>query len=519
MISWRLGYAFALLTSTLAFAQNNEFKGANYNPIYLENFQELFDQASVMQSEAYESAKEEDREQMLENDYLHKKFARVTSSAYWVFGGLATSVATFFGGKTLMAKGYIPRFQMPDINPILLASSSLSTVLGGAIFFYSPIRSFTDWITNRVSSYATAVYQYLSGTTSDTLEKYEVQYVRQKPRLGAAFQASIEDAIFEARTEEPKRHSTFDAARLVPSLITETLALPTKSYDTHYERDEIGKLFHCYNEDTVKEIRRLIVRHVAGNQGDAGTQKYAVFFRGPPGTGKSRAAALVAKALKVPFQIVSLNDVTHEKFVGSRKQDYFGPGVLADALIKASEANKKTPGIENFVIAFEEADRTLNGEESSKLKGLPNYMLHFLNPSQTSYYNEFFRADISTGNMTTILLGNFDIRDEALVNRLHVIDFPPISSECKKEIVWNQFFPEIFSRYQKSRFKLNPEEFNDQDRENFDKDIDADQDPGMRSIYRKLEHYIADRIIDKIEGKLTGPCTNGTPPDGSCQSG
>ena len=67
------------------------------------------------------------------------------------------------------------------------------------------------------------------------------------------------------------------------------------------------------------------------------------------------------------------------------------------------------------------------------------------------------QADIS--DITIILAGNYDIKDEALRNRLHIVPFDEISDTCKREIVWKQYFPEILNRYQQSKFQFQPKDF------------------------------------------------------------
>jgi hypothetical protein len=492
-----LGFAFLC---NFAHAQAQSDKDSNWNYIYLNHFNELFNQTSATTSEAYKSATPVQREKLLEEHFLKTKLEIVVKSAKGALFALGAGAITMIGGTILVAKGYIGLPSMlASLNPLLVASTSLGATLTALVCFYRSIMSLGNALVNQVSGAFTAIGQYLSGSTADPMERHEIRYVRKKPMLAPGLAKSVEEAIYEARTTDPSLYSAKDAGRLAPLLIDKALSLPTTVKELPYNRTKIDELFKCYSEETKDELHNLIIIHIAGIHKGPGSQKRIAFFKGPPGTGKSRAAKLVAKALDVAFQEISLADVKKEDFVGHRKSKDATPGLIANAMIRAS---KEGSGLKNFMLLVEEADRVLNMKLSGQLGGLSNYMLMFLDPGKGTYYNEFFNADIDVSDIGIILAGNYDIEDEALKNRVHVVNFDAISLECKREIVWNEYFPELFAKYNKSRFAFKEEDFTQKDRDAFDEIIQYDTDPGMRSIYRELEEYIAKQINHKAKEKL-----------------
>ncbi len=491
---------FVIFTPLLALSKKvpQEEVGSSWNYAYQNDFEGLFDQAEILSSEAYKNAESgADKEKILENYFLQKKMNAVWSSLQAPAAFLITVAASLGAGYYFKLH---QRISLPTMNPVILASTSLSATITGLTFFFSPIQRFIEGTTSAVSGTTSSLYQYYSGSTFDNLEKYERRYIRKKPEIPIALQDSIEKQLRLARTGE-NNFSDEDgkkSAQLAVKLIHGTLSLPAEMKETFYDRDRFDKIFDCYNEDTKKELRRLVVRYIAKEKGQLATQKHAVYFKGAPGTGKTRAAKLLAEFLQVPYQEISLSEISKAKFVGTREGDG-SPGLVANAMIRVGEDKN---GFKNFLMLIDEADRILNAQSSDKLSGLPNYMLMYLDPNRKSYYNEFFEAYIDTDGIYTVLAGNFDIKDEALKNRLHIITFGTISTACKTKIVWDEYFPQIFSKYKNSKFKLVEADFTEEDRENINVLINGDVDPGMRTIYLELEKYLADIILDKLANKI-----------------
>ena len=470
---------------------------SSWNSIYAEHFAELFGQEEILQSESYlNAATEKDRQLILENHFLNTKMKLVVQSARNSFTAVALGVASVWFIKKAGLASKIPSF---NYNPVMAASGGLSATLLGLSFFSRPIYTFSDWITKQITGTYTVATQYVTGSTADALEKYERLYVRHKPALHAELQHSIEDVIFKARTGGDSGWSRTTPAKLATKIIAAALSLPTATKEIQYDRELFEKTFSCYSEDTKLQLRRLVISYIAAQANLESAQKFAVYFKGAPGTGKTRAAGLLAQFLDVPFADISLSGISKELFVGAKNgEGATRPGLVAESMIKS---NKNQAGFRNFVLLIDEVDRILNAQESDKMAGLPNYMLKYLDPSSQTYYNEFFEANLEKPSYS-ILAGNYAIKDPALLNRLYVIDFGAISNECKQKIVWEQYFPEIFAKYEQSKFQLKTSDFTKKDMENFSVRIAADLDPGMRSIYRELEHYIADIVLDKIEQKI-----------------
>lgn len=485
-----------LHTSSLANTKEDNNLDVSWSLVYLDHFDELFDQTEILKSEIYlNAATDEDRQLILENHFLNTKMALVVNSAKNSLGYFAVGIVSFLAIKKA---GLINKIPTPNINPVIAASGTLSATMMGLSFFSRPIYTFSDWVTKQVTGAYTVTSQYITGTTSDALEKFERLYVRNKPNLPLALQRSIEEVVFKARTNGDSGFSRSNPAKLATKIIAAALSFPNNYKEVQYNRELFDKTFDCYNEDTKLQLRRLVISYIAAQANSDTTQKFAVYFKGEPGTGKTRAAGLLAKFLGVPFADISLAGIDKELFIGTR-DGHERPGLVAEAAIRT---NKNKEGAKNFVLLIDEVDRILNAQESDKMAGLPNYMLKYLDPSSQTYYNEFFEAYLEKPRYS-ILAGNFLIKDPALLNRLDVVNFGAISDKCKEKIVWEQYFPEIFTKYEQSKFQLKSADFTEEDRKSFSAIIAADTDPGMRSIYRELEHYIADIVLDKIEKKIS----------------
>jgi ATPase family associated with various cellular activities (AAA) len=477
-------------------APQDEIVGSYWNYAYQNDFYNLFDQSEALSSEMYQNASSVRREEMLESLFLEKKMNAAWRSLQAPVVFLAAVTASVGVGYYFKIQQYLV---FPKINPVIWASTSLSATLAGLTFFFSPIQRFIEYATNTICGVASSFYQFYSGDTFDYLEKYERFYVRKKPNITIDLQNSIEKQLHLARTgvNDFSGEGGEKAAQLGVKLIHNILSLPTESKETFYDRSRFDKIFECYNNDTQTELRRLAVRYIAGQKGQLDAKKYAVYFRGPPGTGKTRAAQLLAKFLDVPYQEISLSGISKKEFVGTR--DGGGnPGLVANAMIRVGEKG----GAMNFLMLVDEGDRVLNDKSSERSSALLPYMLMYLDPSRNFYYDGFFEANVDKSSMYTVMAGNYEISDEALKNRLHTIPFGAISKECKAKIVWDEYFPQIFSRYQHSKFKLTPEDFTEYDKSKVDQLIESDPDPGMRTIYLQIEKYMADIIVDKLESKI-----------------
>lgn len=457
---------------------NSYVKSASQNSIYNLYGTGLFEQTQIIETPEFKDASFDQKQQILE-DYFNKKrleayFESMKMSA--INGLLVVPLAI---GVYALRK---PLRQIPSYIG-----------LSGAMAFNSGIMSFGRGCYKNGQDLINAIERiYFSSSAKSELDTFEIEYVRNKPWIEEPLQAAIEKVFIEAHAHNEIPKSYLEQVKLI-------LSLPRKPKEITYNRDHINAKL-LYPKDALLSLKRYCIRHAAASTA-ASVRKVAAYFWGAPGVGKTRAAKLVAEVLGVPFQLVSLGDISVKDLEGTKNK----PGLLLEALckVRADDAGLiegRNP--KNIIILFDDADRTLLNKGEY---GLVSFILTLLESETKTFYSKFLEAEIDISRLGIILAGNAELDDQALKSRLEIVHFKGHSADYKKRVMWEELLPSILETHKFSAFPLTMSDLLQEDIDHLNTLVDEDSDQGFRSIKRKVMNYLEDKVLCKYFGSGEEP--------------
>lgn len=491
---YRLTYLLAssLLFPQLASAKSSDNDNIQAIELYAQCGRTLFEQADVLETPAYKTADPATKQDLLEAHFHSKK--------RWCAAQSVTVPAL-----TILATAAIAK---RNSNAISQKAKAYQSIFSGLSFLSITLfRPSIDWLCQQIAevfSVAKFAFSYVPGagyimnTNPTSIDELEVKYIRNKLSFPEELQTLIEKKLLEVRTvngDPFAKYRSHGGPNVDPKEFIETaLDLPKSVKPIQFNAESITKALIGYPSSVQAALKDFYLHHIE-QQNAQRVSKNSIFLRGVPGVGKTRAAGKMAEALNVPFEVISLADATANDIVGCKLCKRPNPGLLAQTLAKAG---KKDPETKNMILLIDEADRAI--ERSPSIKEL---LLTLLEPETLSYYNPYYESDIDISHVGIILAGNYGIEDEALSNRLEIVEFAGFSPEYKKDIALNEILPAILEEYNRSDAKLPYNEpISDEDRANLERMIEADDDKGFRSIKKKLKKF----VLSKVRCKYMGEC-------------
>ena len=146
---------------------------------------------------------------------------------------------------------------------------------------------------------------------------------------------------------------------------------------------------------------------------------------GPPGTGKTTIARLLAKVLDVPFSQMSFGGVRDASFLKGHDYCYVGsrPGEISRCL-----ANM---GHKNGILFMDEFEKIADN------KAITSCLLHIVDPQQNHEFKDSYLREINIdlSNLWFIYSMNEEPLDSALNDRIYKIKVPGYTKKEKRKII------------------------------------------------------------------------------------
>ena len=473
----------AIFISLPGFAVAQMGQYSFHDLIYTSEPYKLYEQSDLTRREDYQAATRKQQQNMLEKHFYAKKrwaYSKIIVYNLGIPVAISTVVTALALGNhyrkrtvVLEDKKPIPTINEQQMN--IIRTIFTSAIVTAAL--YRPLTMFSESTYKYVSDGLGALNK-LVFPWNDALETLEIDYVRNKPFIPSELYHAIETNFIEARSHQPfVRRGGLEANIYYAKW---ALGLPRKLKKVTYDAEIIDHKLEGYPEQTIQQIKNFCIRHMVASTSEA-VRKIPYYFYGPPGVGKTRAAYLIAEMLDIPIAVISLADKASTALQGRVNE----PGLLIKAL-----SSRQARSARNLILLIDDADRALNAQ-------IDPFILSLFDPATKTFYSPYLGTDIDISHLGIIVIGNADIKDEGLKNRLDVVKFQGYSTEYKRKIVWESLFPEMLAPHKTSSLPLSESDFTERDRDKINNIIDFDKDPGFRSLKLELTNFIEGKVIQK----------------------
>lgn len=223
----------------------------------------------------------------------------------------------------------------------------------------------------------------------------------------------------------------------------------------------------------LKEVKELILEHLAVQKQRKDMKAPIICLVGPPGVGKTSLGKSIAKAMGREYSRISLGGIHDEAEIRGHRKTYIGamPGRIISALRKMKSNNPV------FVLdEIDKMNRDIKGDPSAAL-------LELLDPEQNNaFHDNYLDVDYDLSRVMFIATAN-DLSDVSrpLLDRMEIIRIEGYSREEKAEIAKRHLVSKVL---QANGFKDNEITFSD------------------KALYKIIDGYTKESGVRGLEKKL-----------------
>lgn len=373
----------------------------------------------------------------------------------------------------------------------------VSQTLSGLI--QNTLAPYTYELQEPLSGFVNSFRRYLLGPPHDDIQELEIKYILIKPKLATETQNIIESSFEKIRKNfSPQGLRSSTSPKEDPELIVikRILQLPIGPKNLNFNETLFQIEFAAYqemaSEDPLFELKRFCHSLSIASQHENPRLKSALYFKGPPGVGKTEAALKLGKVLGLPVIKINLAELR-------------GIGDLKGVKCEFSEDSRCTPGLiaykllenlyTNAILFFDEADQILNRIQEGQSHELVSFMLELLEGKTQFIDNPYFGIKIDIRHFGIILAGNEWLINKALKTRLGEVLFGNYTEDYRIKVGRERFLPEILQDYTGI---LTQDNFSAKDFEIIDsiaksehqKFLAQAEDPGFRNQIRMIERFV-----------------------------
>ncbi|MBW1990011.1 MAG: response regulator [Deltaproteobacteria bacterium] len=194
-----------------------------------------------------------------------------------------------------------------------------------------------------------------------------------------------------------------------------------------------GAFYYLAKPFKLDEVRDAVRRALSRPLAASTSRGPLLCFVGPPGTGKSSLARVIALALSRPFCRLSLGGVREEAQIRGHRRTYAGamPGAVIQEIRRA--------GVNNPVFLLDEMDKVSHGYSGDPSATL----LDVLDPEQNaSFVDHYIEVPFDLSGVLFVATANLaDTIPPPLLDRLEIVPFSSYSDKEKVHIAKKHIVP------------------------------------------------------------------------------